>query len=76
MTVIGVGIGAAARPVRRHHLAEYGRHERLTSVIRFINDILLMRASIIIGLSSMAPFRGPDGRLLGIRRLLAVAGDS
>jgi phosphate transport system permease protein len=32
------------------YLAEYGKHDRLTSVIRFINDILLSAPSIVVGL--------------------------
>jgi phosphate transport system permease protein len=32
------------------YMAEYGRHTRLTFVVRFINDILLSAPSIIIGL--------------------------
>ena len=31
-------------------MAEYGRYERLTSVVRFINDILLSAPSIVVGL--------------------------
>ena len=50
MTVIGVGIGAPLGLFAGTYLAEYGRHDRLTSVIRFINDILLSAPSIIIGL--------------------------
>jgi phosphate transport system permease protein len=50
MTVIGVGVGAPLGMFAGTYLAEYGRHDRLTSVIRFINDILLSAPSIIIGL--------------------------
>src|SRR5690242_3335806 len=50
MTVIGVGIGAPIGMFAGTYLAEYGKHDRLTSVIRFINDILLSAPSIIIGL--------------------------
>src|SRR3954468_1962340 len=50
MTVIGVGIGAPLGLFAGTYLAEYGRHDRLTSMIRFINDILLSAPSIIIGL--------------------------
>src|ERR1700719_2925416 len=39
MTVIGVGIGAPLGLFAGTYLAEYGRNDRLTSVIRFINDI-------------------------------------
>jgi phosphate transport system permease protein len=45
----GVGIGAPGL-FAGTYLAEYGKHDRLTSVIRFINDILLSAPSIIIGL--------------------------
>jgi phosphate transport system permease protein len=50
MTAIGVGIGAPLGLFAGTYLAEYGRHDRLTGVIRFINDILLSAPSIIIGL--------------------------
>ena len=44
------------------YLAEYGKHDKLTSVIRFINDILLSAPSIIIGLfiygAVVVPMRG------------------
>ncbi|MEO6381882.1 MAG: phosphate ABC transporter permease PstA, partial [Nitrobacter sp.] len=50
MTVIGVGIGAPLGMFAGTYLAEYGKHDRLTSVVRFINDILLSAPSIIIGL--------------------------
>jgi phosphate transport system permease protein len=41
MTVIGVGIGAPLGLFAGTYLAEYGKHDKLTSVIRFINDVLL-----------------------------------
>src|SRR5260370_35638657 len=50
MTVIGVGSGAPLGLFPGTYLAESGRNARLTSVIRFINDILLSAPSIIIGL--------------------------
>ena len=50
MTVIGVGIGAPLGLFAGTYLAEYGRNDKLTSVIRFINDILLSAPSIILGL--------------------------
>jgi phosphate transport system permease protein len=45
-TLIGTPIGILAGT----YMAEYGRHARITSVIRFINDILLSAPSIVIGL--------------------------
>src|SRR6201989_2594519 len=50
MTVLGVGIGAPLGLFAGTYLAEYGKHDKLTSVIRFLNDILLSAPSIIIGL--------------------------
>ena len=50
MTIFGVGIGAPIGILAGTYLAEYGRHSKLTPVIRFINDILLSAPSIIIGL--------------------------
>src|ERR1700756_1065593 len=62
MTVNGVGIGAPLGLFAGPYLAEYGKHDRLTSVIRFINDILLSAPSIIIGLfvygAIVVPMRG------------------
>src|SRR5208282_3590261 len=45
-TVIGTPIGILAGT----YMAEYGRHTRITSVVRFINDILLSAPSIVMGL--------------------------
>jgi phosphate transport system permease protein len=50
MTVLGVVVGAPLGLFAGTYLAEYGKHDRLTSVIRFINDILLSAPSIIVGL--------------------------
>src|ERR1700754_1301889 len=50
MTVIGVGIGAPLGLFAGTYLAQYGKYDRLTEVIRFINGILLSAPSIIIGL--------------------------
>jgi phosphate transport system permease protein len=62
MTVIGVGIGGPLGLFAGTYLAEYGKHDKLTSVIRFINDILLSAPSIIIGLfiygAVVVPMRG------------------
>ncbi len=68
MTVIGVGIGAPLGLFAGTYLAEYGKHDRLTSVIRFINDILLSAPSIIIGLFVYGAVGGADGWLFRHRR--------
>jgi len=76
MTVIGVGIGAPLGLFAGTYLAEYGRNDRLTSVIRFINDILLSAPSIIIGLfiygAVVVPMGGFSASALGLPRSLVI----
>ncbi|MFC7398165.1 phosphate ABC transporter permease PstA [Chelatococcus sp. GCM10030263] len=50
MTMIGVAIGTPLGILAGTYMAEYGRHSRLSTVVRFINDILLSAPSIVIGL--------------------------
>jgi phosphate transport system permease protein len=73
MTVIGVGVGAPLGLFAGTYLAEYGKHDRLTSVIRFINDILLSAPSIIIGLFIYGAVVVPMGGFSAIAGSLALA---
>jgi phosphate transport system permease protein len=50
MTLVGILLGAPIGMLAGTYLAEYGRNSRLSTVIRFINDVLLSAPSIIIGL--------------------------
>jgi len=75
MTVIGVGIGAPLGLFAGTYLAEYGKHDRLTSVIRFINDILLSAPLDHHRPVRLWRHRGADGRLLGPGRLPGAGGD-
>lgn len=50
MTLLGIGIGAPIGILAGTYLAEYGRRNTLSTVVRFINDVLLSAPSIIIGL--------------------------
>ena len=45
-TLIGTPIGVLAGT----YMAEYGRHSKLSTVVRFINDVLLSAPSIVVGL--------------------------
>src|SRR5258707_2918577 len=72
MTVIGVGIGAPLGLFAGTYLAEYGRNDRLTSVIRFINDILLSAPSIIIGLVIYGAIVVAMGRVSGLAGCLGL----
>src|SRR5471030_79785 len=73
MTAIGVGIGAPLGLFAGTYLAEYGRNDRLTSVIRFINDILLSAPSIIIGLFIYGAIVVPMGGFSALAGCLALA---
>src|SRR5215468_2682670 len=46
LTVLAVAIGTPIGMLAGTYMAEYGRYDRLTSVVRFINDILLSAPSI------------------------------
>jgi len=50
MTVLGILIGSPIGVLAGTYLAEYGKKSRLSTVIRFINDVLLSAPSIVIGL--------------------------
>jgi phosphate transport system permease protein len=50
MTFLAVIVGTPLGILAGTYMAEYGRYDRLTSVVRFINDILLSAPSIVIGL--------------------------
>jgi phosphate transport system permease protein len=50
LTVLGMAIGTPVGILAGTYMAEYGRFSRLTSVVRFINDILLSAPSIVVGL--------------------------
>jgi phosphate transport system permease protein len=50
MTILAVVIGTPIGMLAGTYMAEYGRYDKLSSVVRFINDILLSAPSIVIGL--------------------------
>ena len=49
-TFLGLLVAAPIGILAGTYLAEYGRHAKLSHVIRFINDILLSAPSIVVGL--------------------------
>ncbi|HEX3937481.1 MAG TPA: phosphate ABC transporter permease PstA [Xanthobacteraceae bacterium] len=67
--VIGTPIGILAGT----YLAEYGRYDRLSSVVRFINDILLSAPSIVIGLFIYQVMVAPMGHFSGLAGGVALA---
>src|SRR5215831_8741704 len=50
LTILAVLIGTPIGILAGTYMAEYGRYHRLSSVVRFINDILLSAPSIVVGL--------------------------
>ena len=50
VTALATALGTPVGILAGTYMAEYGRHAKLTVIIRFINDVLLSAPSIIIGL--------------------------
>ena len=50
MTTLALLIGTPIGILAGTYMAEYGRYERVTMVVRFVNDILLSAPSIVVGL--------------------------
>jgi phosphate transport system permease protein len=73
MTLIGVVVGTPLGILAGTYLAEYGRHARLASVVRFINDILLSAPSIVIGLFIYELMVRPMGHFSGIAGGVALS---
>ena len=66
MTGLALLIGAPIGILAGTYMAEYGRHTHLTSVVRFINDILLSAPSIVVGLFIYYVMVRPMGHFSGI----------
>jgi phosphate transport system permease protein len=73
LTGLAVLIGTPIGMLAGTYMAEYGRHERLTSVVRFINDILLSAPSIVVGLFIYEVMVAPMGHFSGLAGAVALA---
>jgi phosphate transport system permease protein len=73
LTIIAVVIGTPIGILAGTYMAEYGRYDRLTSVVRFINDILLSAPSIVIGLFIYEVMVAPMGHFSGWAGGVALA---
>jgi phosphate transport system permease protein len=73
ITTLAVAIGTPIGILAGTYLAEYGRHEKVSSVIRFINDILLSAPSIVIGLFIYEVMVAPMGHFSGYAGAVALA---
>jgi phosphate transport system permease protein len=73
LTVLAVIIGTPIGMLAGTYMAEYGRYDRLTSVVRFINDILLSAPSIVVGLFIYEVMVAPMGHFSGLAGAVALA---
>ena len=73
MTTIGLVIGTPLGMLAGTYLAEYGRHTRLATVVRFINDVLLSAPSIVIGLFVYEILVHPMGHFSAIAGSVALS---
>jgi phosphate transport system permease protein len=73
LTGLAVAIGTPLGILAGTYMAEYGRYDKLTTVVRFINDILLSAPSIVVGLFIYEVMVYPMGHFSGIAGAVALA---
>jgi phosphate transport system permease protein len=73
LTVLALAIGTPIGVLAGTYMAEYGRYTRLSSVVRFINDILLSAPSIVVGLFIYEVMVAPMGHFSGLAGGVALA---
>ena len=73
MTLLAIAIGTPIGILAGTYMAEYGRHDRLAAVVRFINDILLSAPSVVIGLFIYEIMVAPMGHFSGYAGSVALA---
>jgi phosphate transport system permease protein len=73
MTALAVLVGTPIGILAGTYMAEYGRYDRTTTVVRFINDILLSAPSIIVGLFIYEVMVRPMGHFSGLAGAMALA---
>jgi phosphate transport system permease protein len=73
MSFIGVAVGTPIGILAGTYMAEYGRYHKVSSVIRFINDILLSAPSIVTGLFVYEILVRPMGHFSAIAGAAALA---
>lgn len=73
MTALAILIGTPIGILAGTYMAEYGRHSQLSSVVRFINDILLSAPSIVVGLFIYQVLVAPMGHFSALAGGVALA---
>jgi phosphate transport system permease protein len=73
MTVLAIVIGTPIGILAGTYMAEYGRHDKLAMIVRFINDILLSAPSVVVGLFIYEIVVAPMGHFSGYAGSVALA---
>ncbi len=73
MTALSIAIATPVGILAGTYMAEYGRHSKVTTAIRFINDILLSAPSIVIGLFVYTLVVAPMKHFSGLAGAIALA---
>jgi len=73
LTALAIVIGTPIGILAGTYMAEYGRYDLLTTVVRFINDILLSAPSIVVGLFIYEIMVAPMGHFSGFAGGVALA---
>jgi phosphate transport system permease protein len=73
LTALAILIGTPIGILAGTYMAEYGRYDRLTPVVRFINDVLLSAPSIVVGLFIYEVMVAPMGHFSGLAGAVALA---
>jgi phosphate transport system permease protein len=73
LTALAIVIGTPIGILAGTYMAEYGRYDVLTTVVRFINDILLSAPSIVVGLFIYEIMVAPMGHFSGFAGGVSLA---
>src|SRR6266540_5774372 len=73
LTTLAVAFGTPIGILAGTYMAEYGRYDWLTTVVRFINDILLSAPSIVVGLFIYEVMVAPMGHFSGLAGAVALS---
>jgi phosphate transport system permease protein len=73
MTGLAVLFGTPVGILAGTYMAEYGRYDRTTTVVRFINDLLLSEPSLVVGLFVYEVMVAPMGHFSGLAGAVALA---
>jgi phosphate transport system permease protein len=73
LTGLAVLIGTPIGILAGTYMAEYGRYDKVTYFVRFINDILLSAPSIVVGLFVYEVMVAPMGHFSGLAGSVALA---